>query len=881
MFIKFLLFIARILLSLRYKVKISGIDEVLNKGNKGILLLPNHPALMDPIILLCYIFPYFKQRTLGDKDQVSRPVIKYFARLFGVLALPDPTKYGNEALKEVERVIDKCGDVLKKGKNIVLYPAGHIKTERMEYLGGNSAVEIILKDNNETRVVLIRTRGLWGSSWSRSNGLYPSVSSNIKHGLKVLFFNFLFFTPRRNVEIEFFEPEDFPKQRNRLRMNRYIENFFNENPPYNTYVPYFWFESGNTRIVLEPKKLDISGDMSLVPDSVRKIVLDYFKEISDKKNIKDFHKLSGDLGLDSLKRVGLALWLEEEFGFNISNPDSLKKVSDVMLVASGQTLGNQVKLFNKVNSKWFDGEKYTGRASIIKRENIQKTFLEACKGNYNKVVIADQLSGVKTFRNIITGIYALKKEILQNPQKYIGIMLPASVTAVILYFTVLFAGKTPVMINWTVGERSIKHSIELLGIKKIYTSQKLIEKLKNQGTEFSETYENFVFLEQVSLKISLFTKIFSLIKSYIYPIGIYSEDYGEEAVILFTSGSETMPKAVLLTHENLLTNIEDVLIHINVNQNDSIIGFLPPFHSFGLTLNVILPVLSKIRVVYHSNPTEGGTIANLIKHYRASVLIGTPTFLSGILRSTDGEELKTLRFAVTGAEKCSKKIYKKLESICENVNLIEGYGVTECSPIISANILEKPVRQSIGKVMPSIEYIIIDVNTNKEVEKGKNGMLYVRGKSVFKGYVNYDGENPFTTIDNKEYYKTGDIVREEERILFFEARLKRFIKLGGEMISMPAIEEIITTHYLDEEDEGPQFAVDFAGNDQNSELILYTTKKVKREEINSLIKQAGLSSLHNIRRIEKINKIPILGTGKTDYKLLRVSVLDIDKVEQL
>ena len=357
MFVRFLLFIARIILSLRYSIKLTGIEKILEKGNRGILILPNHPALMDPIIILCYIFPYFRQRTLGDKDQVNRPVIKHFARLFGVLALPDPTKYGNVALKEVERVISKCGDVLRKGKNIVLYPSGHIMTERFEHIGGNSAVATILNNNPETRVVLIRTRGLWGSMWSRANGGYPSVSSNMRQALRFLAFNLLFFGPKREITIEFYEPEDFPKTEDRLTMNRFMEDFYNEKALYNTYVPYYWFETGNPRIVSEPKKLEIKGDMTLVSDSVKNIVIEYLKELTDVKEIRQEHNLSGDLGLDSLKRVEVSMWIEKEFGFNVSNPDSLKKVSDVMLAASGQTLGNQVKLLNEVRSFWFEAEK--------------------------------------------------------------------------------------------------------------------------------------------------------------------------------------------------------------------------------------------------------------------------------------------------------------------------------------------------------------------------------------------------------------------------------------------------------------------------------------------------------------------------------------------
>ncbi len=252
------------------------------------------------------------------------------------------------------------------------------------------------------------------------------------------------------------------------------------------------------------------------------------------------------------------------------------------------------------------------------------------------------------------------------------------------------------------------------------------------------------------------------------------------------------------------------------------------------------------------------------------MLIATPTFLNGILRVAKPKELNSLRLTLTGAEKCPEYVYETFAKICPRATICEGYGVTECSPLISVNSPENPYAGTIGKVLPSMEYILIHPETRQPVERGESGVLLVRGGNVFKGYIKHDGKSPFVRLQDKEWYNTGDIVREDiHGNLVFSGRLKRFVKYGGEMISLPAVEDALSKKFPTNEDGSPVLAVETNPSEETPELTLCITVKTSREEVNQAIREAGLSALHNIRKIVEIEEIPVLGTGKTDYQKLR------------
>ena len=857
------------LLWLRYKVVVRGAREIAAGDRRGILFLSNHVALIDPIILATYLHRRFAPKFLADRDQVDRPVVRWLAKRVGVVAMPSIAKYGADSTKEVRRAMEQIVEHLKAGGNALLYPGGQLCRGRLEDMRGNSAAETIMKRVPEARVVLIRQRGLWGSGFSWARGGLPDVAGTLKRGAISMLLSGLVFMPRRRVTVELHEPADLPRSADRDTINKYLEDFYNADAPPAVEVPMTFWQRGGPRLLPEPSPVRGAAGIESVPQATRQIVTEHLRKLTGKGEISQDDHLARDLGLDSLARAELLAWLEEEFGFPQGDTDTLQTVGDVMLAACGEGASTSLWRIKAAPRKWFARHRSTCDAQLPPGDTIMEVFLNQAAKAPDRIVIADQASGAKSYRDVIVSIAALADRIETLPGAQVGIMLPASVVADVVYLTTLFSGKTPVMVNWTVGPRNLRHSLEMVNVQRVVTLRALVKRLAAQGCDFGELAQRFVLLEDVAQEISPAARLKAFLEGRIrWPAAAGTPS--DTAVILFTSGSESLPKAVPLTHQNLLTNVRDVLSAVTVHENDGIIGMLPPFHSFGLTGTVLVPLLGGVPTVYHPDPMEAGVVAGIIEAYKATVLMGTPTFLGGIVRSARAGQLDTLRLGVMGAEKCSERVYSALAASCPSMTILEGYGVTECSPIISLNDQAAPKPFTIGKILPSLEHVIIGVDTGEAIPPGRVGMLLVRGPSVFGGYLNYDGESPFVQFQGRQWYRTGDLVSEDSTgVLTFHGRLKRFVKLGGEMISLPAIEAVLEPHYAREDDHGPVIAVTAAGDEYHPELVLFTTAEVDREAVNKQIREGGLSPLHNIRRVVHLDEIPVLGTGKTDYRVLK------------
>ena len=868
--INFLLVLwAKALLGLRYRVRIRGREEVIRKGAGGILFLPNHPALIDPIILLAHLYGPFKVQALADRDRVDVFFIRRLARRVGVLRLPDIAKRGLSSASEVRQIIDQCVKSLQRGENILLYPAGRVYRQYLEDLRGNSAVERILRQLPEVRVVLVRTRGLWGSSFGWAWGSEPIIGKALRKGTRALLLSGIFFAPRREVSIELVEPVDLPRNADRNIINAYLEKFYNEVAQKNTYVPYTIWETGGVRQLPEPSGYGIEGDIGRIPKVTRQIVYQYLQELTGVKDFGDDAHLARDLGMDSLSKADLLIWLQSEFGFTQGDVDSLQKVSDVMLAACGETVSSGPTSLKAVPEKWFERAAKPNLPGNLDKMILTKAFLFQARRAPDKVILADQVSGAKTYRDLVMAIMVLKREMEILPGKYIGIMMPASVGVNVLYLAALFAGKTPVMVNWTLGRKNLQHSLEAVGVKHILTARTVIERIQSQGIELEVVRDRFVCLEDIRERLSIWSKMGAWIRSRLSWASLEQVQVSETAVLLFTSGSENVPKIVPLSHRNILTNISDIYDCISIKDFDIILGILPPFHSFGLTVSTLLPLCLALRAAYYPNPNDGEALGRMIEAYKVTILVGTPTFLNGIVRVSSRRQLDSLRLVVTGAEKCPERTYEALQNRCPQTIVMEGYGVTECSPVISVNREDKPQKGAIGKVLTSYEYALVDPDTNGRVKIPGEGVLLVRGPSVFDGYLSYDGPSPFIEFEGKLWYYTGDLVREDEQgMLTFSGRLKRFVKLGGEMISLPAIESVLESHYVSDDDEGPILAAAATPDDDRPEIVLFTVKDLDRSKVNRIIRQAGLSGLHNIRSVIRVEELPLLGTGKTDYRAL-------------
>lgn len=861
--------IVKILLWLRYSIKIKGHKNIKQKKKTGMLFLPNHPALIDPLIVITNLYQRFKARPLIADDQLENALVKRMASVVNPIAIPAISSASKNYKNDIDIAIKKIINSLNNGDNVVVYPAGRIYRSKNEEIGAKSAVDQIIKAIPELQIILVRTSGLWGSSFSRATGKLPHPTKNWKKYLFTILFNGIFFSPRRKVTVELEEAKDFPYTKDKLEINKYLEKFYNQKSLPNTYVPYFWLQGFRSKVVDEPEEITGSADVSHVAEDIRSQVTDYFKELSGVTDIKPEQRLAQDLGLDSLSSLEIMAWLEEEFGMPQTDVEALQTIADCMLAASGESVGKKQVAMKPVPNKWFK-QSYKKSLKVAPGDNIAEVFLNQAKQFPGSMLLADQLSGAKTNRDIILAIFALKEELSKVPGERVGIMLPAAVSAGIIYLGVVFTGKTPVMVNWTVGKKNMEYSLKQAGVTHVLTAKALVEKLKATGFDYSEIDTNWVFLEEYAKKISTGTKIKALLKSKISWKSLYKTKISDTAVILFTSGSEANPKAVPLTHKNILTNLKDLTKVIDVKADYKLLGMLPPFHSLGLVVTIILPLCTGLKTCYHANPTEAVTLAKMIDMYKASLLIGTPTFINGIVRAAKVEQLESARLAITGAEKCPDYVYEALHKSCPKAVICEGYGITECSPVVSVNHVEDTQAGTIGHVLPALDYRIVNTESGEKVKTGEQGILYVKGDSIFSGYLGTEAKSPFVEFENSKWYNTGDLVKENEQgILTFCGRLKRFIKLGGEMVSLPAIEDALLKHFATEESEGPTLAVEATPSEDSPEVVLFSTIELTREQVNKIIKQEGLSGLHNIRRIVKVNEIPILGTGKTDYKILK------------
>ncbi len=860
--------LGRPLLRLRYRIQFEGLESLPTAGKPGILFLAAHPTLIDPFLLAAELHGRFAPVLVAGRDHAASAPLRWLARLLGSRPLPDPVAFGTRTRQILDRELTALAGHLSSGGNLILFPGARLARQKTEDLSDNSTVAALLQQAPGARVVVIHLRGLWGSRFSAASGHRPAIGVELLKALGYLVANALFFMPRREVHVAFEELPGLPLAQGRLALNLALEARLNAEATPRSFVPYLIWKDHAPRALPEPPQPRVEGNPRTVPPQVRDAVRRHLQEVTGQADIQEAHHLVKDLGLDALGHRELELWLHRAYGYACSDPASLRTVSDLYLAATGAAVSLRQGELKAVPHAWFHSRTDLP-IEMPAGDTIPEVFLKQARRDPKRVVLADQVGGIKTYRDVITAIMVLKPIFESLEGTHVGLMLPASGGASILYLALLFAGKTPVLVNWTAGSRSMGYGLDLLGVKQVITVSTLTNRLDAQGVDLSTVKDRLLLLDEAGKKIKLATKLAAAFQARFNWASLLTAKPAETAAVLFTSGSESHPKAVPLTHGNILANIRDAAQALNFREDERVMGCLPPFHAFGLTTTTILPLLLGLRVVYHPNPTEGRMLARIIEAYHATLLVGTPTFLGGILRTAEDRHLESLRIVVSGAEKCPEQIYATLARRWPKTMVLEGYGITECSPVVSVNREDDPRNGSIGKPLLSVEWAIVDLETGRRVEPGQPGMLLVRGPSIFSGYLNLDVESPFEPFEGRDWYRTGDLVLQDRGVLVFSGRLKRFVKLGGEMVSLPAIEEALSKRFQGDDETEPLLAVESSAEELNPDLILFSVAGIRRDDANAAIRAAGLSSLHNIRIVRHIDQIPTLGTGKTDYRALR------------
>ena len=475
-----------------------------------------------------------------------------------------------------------------------------------------------------------------------------------------------------------------------------------------------------------------------------------------------------------------------------------------------------------------------------------------------KPILEDQERNPLTYTDLIRGAFALGRRLAAITKKgeRVGVMLPSSSAGVVTFFALHAFGRVPTMLNFTAGIRNLKAACKLAGVTRILTAHRFIDQGKLDdlvdalGADHAITY-----LEDVRKQVSMADKAFAALAGAMPRQFRAAAKPGDPGVILFTSGSFGAPRGVMLTQANLCANVEQIAAHIDLDPDWVMFNPLPIFHCFGLTGGVLLPILTGMKAFQYPSPLHVKQIPTLIRETKASILLATDTFVNQYARSADPGDLSGLKFVVCGAERVREETHALVKERFGGVPLLEGYGATEAAPVIAVNRPGDNVHGTVGPLLPAMETRL------EPVEGISNGRrLLVRGPNVMAGYLN-DAGGVDPLVDG--WHDTGDVVTiDKDTYVRIAGRVKRFAKIGGEMVSLTAAEDLAAGVWPD-----ARHAVISMPDAKKGEKLVLVTDRLDAAVAN-LVAHAqaiGAPELAVPRKIVRVPEIPVLGTGKTDY----------------
>ncbi|GAA4838071.1 hypothetical protein GCM10023310_14700 [Paenibacillus vulneris] len=469
-------------------------------------------------------------------------------------------------------------------------------------------------------------------------------------------------------------------------------------------------------------------------------------------------------------------------------------------------------------------------------------------------IICEDLTQRLTYSKLITAshIFARKLEPALASQPTAGVLLPNSIGHAIALFALFRLGITPAMMNFSSGQQSLLDACETAGFKTILTSRQFIAAAKLEATAAALAERcRLLYLEDVKASVGLTDKLAGLLDRW---TGRKAAQ-GVREVILFTSGSESKPKGVVLGHEQLYANIHQAKAVFDFNSSDMLFNAMPMFHSFGLTVGTLLPLLTGVPVILYPSPLHYRVIPEIVYDRKATILFGTSTFLAGYGRAAHPYDFHTLRYVVAGAEKLKEEV-REMWGRKFGIRILEGYGTTEASPVISINCPLAYKEGTVGRILPGLRCKVEPV---PGIETG--GSLHIQGPNVMKGYLIH-GKG---FVPCPEWYDCGDIVElDAQGFVTIQARLKRFAKIGGEMVSLQQVEELAAACF---DDPALSLAAISAPDGRKGErIVLFVTKPgCSLQQLKTYMASKGSSPLLCPSRMETIDKLPLLGSGKTDY----------------
>ncbi len=492
--------------------------------------------------------------------------------------------------------------------------------------------------------------------------------------------------------------------------------------------------------------------------------------------------------------------------------------------------------------------------------------------------MADSTGRELTFGRALVGSLLLARAIRRHVPDggSIGLLLPASVGGALANIAASIAGRVPVNLNFTAGRDATAAAIDRCGISTVLTSRAFLAKAGLPHTP------GMLFLEDILKETSARAKASTLIAARLLPASLVERcflapaDPERLATVIFSSGSTGVPKGVMLTHRNVLANIDGANALFRLTSDDLVLGVLPFFHSFGYTITLWLPLVVGFGAAYHPNPTDAKTIGEMAAKYGATLLISTPTFCAAYVRKCQREQFATIRLAIVGAERLREPIALAFKEKF-GIDLIEGYGCTEMAPVVAVNVPDAAGTGAragtVGRPLPGISAKVVDPETGEGPLVGKEGLLLVTGPNQMRGYL---GEPDLTRDAQRDgWYVTGDIATvDEDGFIRITDRLSRFSKIAGEMVPHMKVEEQLQALLRD-----PHVCVVTAVPDaaKGERLVaLYTDPDMPAHEVWERLSRCELPKLWIPKRedLHIVESIPTLGTGKVDLRAVREVAAD-------
>jgi acyl-[acyl-carrier-protein]-phospholipid O-acyltransferase/long-chain-fatty-acid--[acyl-carrier-protein] ligase len=557
-----------------------------------------------------------------------------------------------------------------------------------------------------------------------------------------------------------------------------------------------------------------------------------------------------------------------------------------VLVAFGRPLPREASA-EQVKQAVFELSVTSWQTHIATLPTLPAAWLAAAKRRLGEVSVIDSIGIRLTNRRLIAAVLLFARRIKRlAPEPAVGILLPASSAAAIANLAALLVGKQVVNLNYTASSEALLAGMRNAGVRHVITSDRFLAKLQQRGIDLDAAFAEATLhpMEGLRAEIGKAEALALLGIGSLLPAGVLLWLFGrpgrpdDTAAILFSSGSEGTPKGIELSHRNIMANVRQISDVLNTEPEDLILANLPPFHAFGLTVTTFLPLLEGIPMVCHPDPTDAVGTAKAIARYRATVLCSTSTFLRLYIRNQRVHPLmlQSVRVVVAGAERLAPEV-RDAFAIKFNKPIYEGYGATETTPVASVNVPDALETETwkiqsgsrpgtVGLPLPGTSFRIVDPETLQTLPPGEDGLILIGGVQVMKGYLNDPAKtaDAVVELDGQRWYKTGDKGHlDPDGFLTIVDRYSRFAKLGGEMISLGAVEDQIRRILGRPELE--LAAVNLPDERKGERILLLVAGAIDADGLRKRLIEAGMNPLSIPAEVLQVEAIPKLGSGKTDF----------------